>query len=60
MIWMVNGVSVRSVCVDPLQRTPGEAGIKLFVDSEDDSYDNAFAETINGLYKVELIHRLAL
>ena len=36
-----------------------KAGIKLFVDSEDDSYDNALAETINGLYKVELIHRLA-
>ena len=27
--------------------------------SEDDSYDNALAETVNGLYTVELIHRLA-
>ena len=34
-------------------------GAKPFVDSEDDSYDNALAETVNGLYTVELIHRLA-
>lgn len=27
--------------------------------SRGDSYDNALAETINGLYKAELIHRLA-
>jgi transposase InsO family protein len=25
--------------------------------AEVDSYDNAFAETINGLYKAEVIHR---
>ena len=25
--------------------------------SKGDSYDNALAETINGLYKAELIHR---
>ena len=36
-----------------------KAGIKHSVGSEDDSYDNVLAETINGLYKVELIHRLA-
>jgi transposase InsO family protein len=27
------------------------------VGSRGDSYDNALAETINGLYKAELIHR---
>ncbi|WP_284309218.1 hypothetical protein, partial [Hydrogenophaga electricum] len=27
------------------------------VGSKGDSYDNALAETINGLYKAELIHR---
>ena len=27
--------------------------------STGDSYDNALAETINGLYKTELIHRWA-
>jgi putative transposase len=27
------------------------------VGSKGDSYDNALAETINGLYKAEVIHR---
>ena len=27
------------------------------INSKGDSYDNALAETINGLYKAELIHR---
>jgi len=35
----------------------GEAGIDPSVGSKGDSYDNALAETINGLYKAELIHR---
>ena len=34
-----------------------EAGIEPSVGSTGDSYDNALAETINGLYKTELIHR---
>lgn len=34
-----------------------EAGIQPFVGSRGDSCDNALAETINGLYKAELIHR---
>ena len=34
-----------------------EAGIAPSVGSKGDSYDNALAETINGLYKAELIHR---
>jgi transposase InsO family protein len=34
-----------------------EAGIETSVGSKGDSYDNALAETINGLYKAELIHR---
>ncbi len=36
-----------------------EAGIEPSVGSKEDSYDNALAETINGLYKAELIHRRA-
>ena len=35
----------------------GEAGIEPSVGSKGDSYDNALAETINGLYKAEIIHR---
>ena len=36
-----------------------EAGIEPSVGSKGDSYDNALAEAINGLYKAELIHRTA-
>jgi transposase InsO family protein len=35
----------------------GEAGIAPSVGSVGDSYDNALAETIHGLYKAEVIHR---
>src|SRR6185312_327953 len=34
-----------------------EAGLEPSVGSRGDSYDNALAETINGLYKAEVIHR---
>ena len=36
-----------------------QAGIEPSVNSRGDSYDNALAETINGLYKTALIHRRA-
>jgi putative transposase len=35
-----------------------DAGIAASVGSTGDSYDNALAETINGLYKAEVIHHL--
>jgi transposase InsO family protein len=34
-----------------------EAGVEPSVGSVGDSYDNALAEMINGLYKAEIIHR---
>ena len=34
-----------------------EAGVESSVGSTGDSFDNALAETINGLYKTEIIHR---
>ena len=34
-----------------------KAGIEPSVGSVGDGYDNALAETINGLYKAEVIHR---
>ncbi len=40
-----------------VHRAPGRAGIEPSVGSVGDSYDNALAETINGLYKAEVIHR---
>jgi putative transposase len=36
-----------------------QAGLVPSVGSVGDSYDNALAETINGLYKAEVIHRRA-
>jgi putative transposase len=36
-----------------------EAGIEPSVGSKGESYDNALAETINGLYKAAMIHRRA-
>jgi putative transposase len=33
------------------------AGVEASVGSKGDSYDNALAETINGLYKAEVVHR---
>ena len=36
-----------------------DAGVEPSVGSVGDSYDNALAETINGLYKAEVIHRCA-
>ena len=36
-----------------------QAGIEPSVGSRGDRYDNALVETINGLYKAELIHRRA-
>lgn len=43
----------------PIRRSErlAEAGIEPSVGSKGDSQDNALAETINGLYKAELIHR---
>ena len=35
----------------------GDAGVVNSVGSKGDSYDNALAETVNGLYKAELINR---
>jgi putative transposase len=35
----------------------GDAGIERSVGSKGDSYDNALAETVIGLYKTEVIHR---
>ena len=34
-----------------------DAGVVNSVESKGDSYDNALAETVNGLYKAELINR---
>ncbi len=35
-----------------------DAGVIASVDTKGDSYDNALAETVNGLYKTEVIDYL--
>ena len=47
---------VQYVCIRYAQRL-GEVGIEPSVGSVGDSYDNALAETINGLYKTEVIRQ---
>jgi putative transposase len=47
---------VQYVSIRYTERLTG-AGIQPSVGSVGDSYDNALAETINGLYKAEVIHR---
>ena len=47
---------VQSVSIKYTERL-AEAGIEPSVGSVGDSYDNALAETINGLFKTEVIHR---
>jgi transposase InsO family protein len=46
---------VQYLCIRYSERL-GEAGIAPSVGSVGDSYDNALAETINGLFKTEIIH----
>ena len=48
------GVPIR---LDSYTERLAEAGIEPSVGSVGDSYDNALAETINGLFKTEVIHR---
>ena len=45
------------VFVNSYSERLGEAGVVASVGSRGDSYDNALAESFNGLYKNELIHR---
>ena len=46
-----------SVCIAGLHTALKEAGLLASTGSTGDSYDNAMAESINGLYKAEVIHR---
>lgn len=47
---------IRLIRVDKVCERLTEAGIELLVGSVGDSFDNALAETINGLHKAEIIH----
>src|SRR5215210_2694877 len=53
-----SSITVIAVCVSiKYTERLAEAGIEPSVGSVGDSYDNALAEPINGLYKAEVIHR---
>ena len=49
--------SRRAIRLDQYTDRLREAGVEPSVGSVGDSYDNALAETINGLYKAEVIWR---
>ena len=58
--YVQGGVEVKELTlahVMKFEKELAEAGIEPAVGSKGDSYDNALAETINGLYKAEVIHR---
>ncbi|EYV76279.1 transposase, partial [Escherichia coli O157:H7 str. K5806] len=46
-----------SMCALAYTERLKEAGLLASTGSTGDSYDNAMAESINGLYKAEVIHR---
>jgi transposase InsO family protein len=48
--------SAQYVSIKYIERL-AEAGVAPSVGNVGNSYDNAFAETINGLYKADVIHQ---
>ena len=54
--WFITRTEARS-SLHPLHRGPIRGGQARSVGNRGDSYDNALAEAINGLYKAELIRR---
>jgi transposase InsO family protein len=54
---IANPYRVLASSTTPIAARLAEAGLVPSVGSVGDSYDNALAETINGLYKAEVIHR---
>jgi transposase InsO family protein len=56
-VWYIIRTAGRNTFQFGIRIGLAEAGIEPSVGSVGDSYDNALAETINGLYKAEVIHR---
>ena len=56
MTWPHSGRGVQYLSIRYTERLAG-AGIERFVGSTGDSYDNALAESVIGLYKAEVIRR---
>ena len=56
-VWSTIAIGDASTCRSATTERLAEVGIESSVGSTGDSYDNALAETINGLYKTEVIRR---
>jgi putative transposase len=56
-VWSTTATADRNMCPSSTANASPKPGSNLSVGSVGDSYDNALAETINGLYKAEVIHR---
>jgi transposase InsO family protein len=54
--WCITAIGVQYLSIRYTERL-AEAGIELSVGSTGDSYDNALAETVIGLFKTEEIYR---
>ena len=55
--WCITAIAARNTCRSATASGLPKVGIEPSVGSTGDSYDNALAESINGLYKAEVIHR---
>jgi transposase InsO family protein len=55
--WSTIRIADRNTCPSNTPNDWPKRGIESSVGSVGDSYDNALAETINGLFKAEVIHR---
>ena len=53
----ITAIERQPIRLDQIHRAVGGGGRRASVGSVGDSYDNAFAEMINGLYQAEIIHR---
>jgi len=56
-VWSITAIEAAKYLSIKYTERLAEAGIEPSVGSVGDSYDSALAETINGLYKAEVIHR---
>lgn len=54
--WCTTWTEAPSTSAWPLPTRSSPPGASASVGTVGDSYDNALAETVNGLYKAELIH----
>lgn len=55
--WSIIATGASNICLYRYTERLADAGIEPSVGSRGDSYDNALAETIIGLFKAEVIHR---